>query len=772
MQASYDQSRRPRSRSGPTGALAAPLYNASIPLPTTAIGAIPTSLIPGNINGVRPTSSYFQNAPTHRPSSVLPPGAMMPGPGRRRDHSAPGRPSTHYASPVRGATSPPLPAKPHAYSSWSSHTPISSPPLPPKIPSLPGQSPALSFYTASVATASPGQYTSTYTPTPMLYVPEGSLRAPSPSLPPRLPTPGPPQIRRELSSSQPPTPPAAHSPVLRPTPVHAGSSAVASPAVPPAGPIVEEPDQYDEEVLRRAMEASMHEQTSTQDLASREEEELAKALEASMRLDSSRQPEKPSIPIASSSSSSLYSRPQPIPPTASFQSGDKGPRPQSHTTTTTASNTSASSSSTTTPSSYERPSALHTPTTAPAVPPLTGKHAAPPLEVPQSAPATIGAAISEYPFPQTHINRADQMAADEALARRLALEDDAQSQDTTHSSTSTSSPTRSSLIQVTHSQPQSHNTSPRQSTIVPQRRSHSTSDLPSSGPSLASSSSQHPTVIEEDMPGPSVTAPRTANQFVEPELLMGLSFGFQPPPMSPHQVLMQDPIPNIISLPYGKAPPMHIQATSWKHLLRLLAKLSATRIEPALDALAVTKDPLKLRVVVQFIKNHHASDDWRTVIYLTVDHPPPPKLPNIARYTSGDPNQLPFSYSLSSKPALLRDGSDSALCKYFAIPPTTMLPLPGLPISLPNLALYLAQALEESRRAAAARDDLQGRLARLVDASYPMDAALDEDEDGPGGRRGLRNFAGRFMKRNKPQAKSRNADVYELVTPFVPDEWG
>lgn len=83
---------------------------------------------------------------------------------------------------------------------------------------------------------------------------------------------------------------------------------------------------------------------------------------------------------------------------------------------------------------------------------------------------------------------------------------------------------------------------------------------------------------------------------------MVVAFGFFTPPMTPHQVLWKEPIPNIFSLPYGKAPPMHIQATSWKHLLRLAAKLSATRVEPALDALAVTKDPLRLRVVVQFIK--------------------------------------------------------------------------------------------------------------------------------------------------------------------------
>lgn len=47
---------------------------------------------------------------------------------------------------------------------------------------------------------------------------------------------------------------------------------------------------------------------------------------------------------------------------------------------------------------------------------------------------------------------------------------------------------------------------------------------------------------------------------------------------------------------------MHIQAPSWRHLLRLMAKLSATRIEPAIQALAETKADLKLRTVVQFIK--------------------------------------------------------------------------------------------------------------------------------------------------------------------------
>lgn len=530
MQASYDHSHRQRSRSGPTGALASPLYNASIPLPiqaTPTIGAIHPSLIPGNINGVRPTSSY--NGPAYGQGSMLPPGAMIPSPARRRDYSSPpGRPSTHYASPARGATSPPLPVKPTAYQSWSNHTPISSPPLPPKVPSLPGQSPALSFYNTAVATASPGSYMTAFAPMPLLHVPEDALRVPSP-LPSRLPTPGPPQMRHEPSLSRPSTPPATYAPIVRPIPISVAFSAVASPAIATAAPLVDEPDPYDEQVMRRAMEVSMREQASTQDLASREEEELAKAIEASMRLDSPPHPDKSSTSIASSSQSSLYSRPPPIAPTASPQINPQGPRPLLHPTTTRVSNSSASSSSSSssTPSYGQESLAPQSASTISASP---REYPTPPLEVPQSAPAATRKAQSEYPFPQTDISlsRTDQMAADEALARRLALEEDTSSQDTAHSSTSTTSSTHSPTIQAVRSQPQSHTSSPRQETLTAKRRAHSTSDLPSAGPNLVSTSSRHPTVIEEDMPTASITAPRTANQFVEPGLLMGLCAYYPP----------------------------------------------------------------------------------------------------------------------------------------------------------------------------------------------------------------------------------------------------
>lgn len=72
-------------------------------------------------------------------------------------------------------------------------------------------------------------------------------------------------------------------------------------------------------------------------------------------------------------------------------------------------------------------------------------------------------------------------------------------------------------------------------------------------------------------------------------------------------VMMRGPLPNIIALPYGKCPPMHVQARSWRQLLKLMAKLSATQIEPSTEAIAATKGELKLRTVVQFFKVRHPS---------------------------------------------------------------------------------------------------------------------------------------------------------------------
>ena len=45
---------------------------------------------------------------------------------------------------------------------------------------------------------------------------------------------------------------------------------------------------------------------------------------------------------------------------------------------------------------------------------------------------------------------------------------------------------------------------------------------------------------------------------------------------------------------------MHIRASSWRQLLKLLAKLSASQIEPTVEARAATKGALLLRTVIQF----------------------------------------------------------------------------------------------------------------------------------------------------------------------------
>ena len=59
---------------------------------------------------------------------------------------------------------------------------------------------------------------------------------------------------------------------------------------------------------------------------------------------------------------------------------------------------------------------------------------------------------------------------------------------------------------------------------------------------------------------------------------------------------------------------MHIRAPSWRQLLKLMAKLSATRVEPSVEALAVTKGELQLRTVIQFFKVHDSMHRARVAL--------------------------------------------------------------------------------------------------------------------------------------------------------------
>ncbi|KAH9049145.1 hypothetical protein EDB84DRAFT_1180631 [Lactarius hengduanensis] len=239
-----------------------------------------------------------------------------------------------------------------------------------------------------------------------------------------------------------------------------------------------------------------------------------------------------------------------------------------------------------------------------------------------------------------------QLKEDEAYARKLEAEyESGRSTPTTLSShnmdlkqmedrdlpryadivkdTATPHPESDATGRVPHASPtptrtdEQHSVPHQISTIVPPQQTSSsaqgTSPRPGSPtPSLSPSEEEDP----EEPPPASPRASRTfvtPNQFVESELLYGVSFGFHMPPMD--VFIMRDPLPNIIALPYGKCPPMHVQAPSWRQLLKLMAKLSATQIEPSTEAIAATKGELKLRTVVQFFKVHRASPDWRTVIY-------------------------------------------------------------------------------------------------------------------------------------------------------------
>src|SRR5947209_3589603 len=78
--------------------------------------------------------------------------------------------------------------------------------------------------------------------------------------------------------------------------------------------------------------------------------------------------------------------------------------------------------------------------------------------------------------------------------------------------------------------------------------------------------------------------------------------GFSRPAISTILSPMAATMPHVITLPYGKAPIFHFQAPSWRHLLKLMARLSGTRVEPTVEAITLAKHELKLRTVIQFVK--------------------------------------------------------------------------------------------------------------------------------------------------------------------------
>ncbi|KAH7914396.1 hypothetical protein BJ138DRAFT_1000107 [Hygrophoropsis aurantiaca] len=304
-------------------------------------------------------------------------------------------------------------------------------------------------------------------------------------------------------------------------------------------------------------------------------------------------------------------------------------------------------------------------------------------------------------------------------------------------------------------------------------------DVPASPPPSSASSSnvgaleEDPEDIRETSANRAVPA-LSANHYVEAELLFGVSLGFSRPAINTILSPMVGQMPTVITLPYGKSPVFHLQTPNWRQMLKLMARLSGTRVEPTLEALTVARHELKLRTVIQFVKLHHSASEWRTVIYLTTEMPLPPSLNNAHKYTNGDVTILPYSYTLSPLPTLLRDGAESPMAKYYVVPATNSTPYPTLPMNFPSLAMYLQSAVQDSRRAANDSSSGMRKLANYIDTCYANDFEANmalEDSDGP--RKGVGGMFKRVMGRGKaPKGRGGNDEVYDLVTPFVMEEWG
>lgn len=174
-------------------------------------------------------------------------------------------------------------------------------------------------------------------------------------------------------------------------------------------------------------------------------------------------------------------------------------------------------------------------------------------------------------------------------------------------------------------------------------------------------------------------------------------------------------------------------------------------------------------------KIHHSASEWRTVLYLTTDLPIPSNLYNSHKYTNGDVTVLPYSYALSPLPTLLRDGSESHMAKYYVVPSTPTTPYPNLPINFPNLAMYLQSAVHDSRRAANDSSSGLRKLAQHIDNCYQTEAerVAPIDQEAVSKKGVVGGMIKRVMGRHRSNKGSTgNEEIYELVTPFVSDEWG
>ena len=115
------------------------------------------------------------------------------------------------------------------------------------------------------------------------------------------------------------------------------------------------------------------------------------------------------------------------------------------------------------------------------------------------------------------------------------------------------------------------------------------------------------------------------------------------------------------------------------------------------------------------------------------------------------------------------------MSKTYTIPATDTIPLPTLPITFPNLALYLQAALDTSRRHLSDNPSGLGKLGKMVQTCYPNINEGYSEYDTPERTRVseyIKRVIGLSNKERKKGKGTNNEDTYQLVTPFVPDEWG
>lgn len=165
---------------------------------------------------------------------------------------------------------------------------------------------------------------------------------------------------------------------------------------------------------------------------------------------------------------------------------------------------------------------------------------------------------------------------------------------------------------------------------------------------------------------------------------------------------------------------------------------------------------------------HASSSAWHVILYLTVDHPVPPDH-RYKQRNQNDPALLPYSYTFSATPVFLRESADGPLSKWFSIPATPQTPYPSLPISFPDLAMYLQSALEDSRGASHDRSSGWGRLAKAVDTFYPSRPGPNDEEQE---RVRFSERFGKLFGRNKNANRPANDERSNLVTPFYADDYG